>query len=102
MKHGIGDVGHHYTATEGSIVDVRNLDGETPSGSSAVQIRVKVGMVLEGFREGGSIRRSHRFRQPAADCSGNDRGRSVRIPTAMRVADRLILPETQAKSTSSG
>jgi len=56
LKHGIGDIGHFHTAIEGSILDVRKLDGEPPAGSSGIQIRVKVGMVLEGFRAGGIIR----------------------------------------------
>ena len=56
LKHGIGDIGQYHTAIDGSIVDVRKLDGELPAGSSGIQIRLKVGMVLEGFRAGGVIR----------------------------------------------
>jgi hypothetical protein len=56
LKHGIGDIGHYHTAIEGSIVDVTRLGGEAPLGSSGIQIRMKVGMVLEGFRAGGVVR----------------------------------------------
>ncbi len=56
LKHGIGDIGHYHTSIEGTIVDVGKLDGELPAGSSGVQIRMKVGMVLEGFRAGGIVR----------------------------------------------
>jgi len=56
LKHGIGNIGQHHTAIQGTILDVRRLDGELPAGSSGVQIRVKVGMVLEGFRAGRMIR----------------------------------------------
>jgi hypothetical protein len=56
LKHGIGDIGQYHTAIDGMIVDVRKLDGELPAGSSGIQIRVKVGMVLEGFRAGSVVR----------------------------------------------
>jgi hypothetical protein len=56
LKHGIGNIGQHHTAIQGTILDVRRLDGELPAVSSGVQIRVKVDMVLEGFRAGRMIR----------------------------------------------
>ena len=56
LKHGIGDIGQYHTAIEGPIIDVTQLDGDQPIGSSGIQIRVKVGMVLEGFRAGGVVR----------------------------------------------
>lgn len=56
LKHGIGDIGHYHTAIDFSVLDVKKLDGELPAGSSGIQIRMKVGMVLEGFRAGGVVR----------------------------------------------
>ncbi len=56
LKHGIGDIGPYHTSIEGSITEVKRLDGELPAGSSGIQIRMKVGMVLEGFRAGGVVR----------------------------------------------
>jgi len=56
LKRGVGDHSKIQTPIEGSIVDVRKLDGEAPPGSSGIQIRMKVGMVLEGFRAGGVVR----------------------------------------------
>jgi hypothetical protein len=56
LKHGIGDIGQYHTAIDFSVFDVKKLDGELPAGSSGIQVRMKVGMVLEGFRAGGFIR----------------------------------------------
>jgi hypothetical protein len=56
LKHGIGDIGQYHTAIDGTIIDVKQLDGDQLLGSSGIQIRVKVGMVLEGFRAGGVVR----------------------------------------------
>lgn len=56
LKHGIGDIGQYHTAIDGTIIDVGQLDGDHTIGSSGIQIRVKVGMVLEGFRAGGVVR----------------------------------------------
>jgi hypothetical protein len=56
LKHGIGDIGQYHTAIDFSVVNVKNLDGELPAGSSGIQVHMKVGMVLEGFRAGGVIR----------------------------------------------
>ncbi|MEZ6131072.1 MAG: hypothetical protein R3C59_20565 [Planctomycetaceae bacterium] len=56
LKHGIGDIGHYHTSIDGTIVDVSRLDNEAHLGSSGIQIRMKVGMVLEGFRAGGVVR----------------------------------------------
>jgi hypothetical protein len=56
LKHGIGDIGHYHTAIDFSVLDVKKLDGKLPAGSSGIQIRMKVGMVLEGVRAGGVVR----------------------------------------------
>jgi len=56
LKHGIGDIGHYHTAIDFSVSDVKKLAGDLPAGSSGIQVVMKVGMVLEGFRAGGVIR----------------------------------------------
>jgi len=56
LKRGVGDHSSIQTPTDSSIIELRKLDGEPPAGSSGIQIRMKVGMVLEGFRPGGVLR----------------------------------------------
>lgn len=56
LKRGVGDHSNSQDPIDGPILDVARLDGEPPPGSSGIQIRMKLGMVLEGFRAGGVVR----------------------------------------------
>lgn len=56
LKRGVGDHTLIQTPINGSIVDVRKLDEQSPPGSSGIQIRMTIGMVLEGFRPGEVVR----------------------------------------------
>lgn len=53
LKHGDGWVG---MAIRGRILEVARATGEVPLGSSGIQIRLEVDLVLEGFRPGNIVR----------------------------------------------
>ena len=56
LKHSEGWVGHSHMAIKGPMLDVTKQDKEVPLGSSGIQIRMKVDLVLEGFRPGRIVR----------------------------------------------
>jgi hypothetical protein len=56
LKHLDGKVSHSQRAIRGSILDVKNQDKAAPLGSSGIQIRMKLDVVLEGFRPGRIVR----------------------------------------------
>jgi len=56
LKHAEGWVSHAHMAIRGPLVEVSKKDGEVPLGSSGIQIRLKVDLVLEGFRPGNVVR----------------------------------------------
>lgn len=56
LKHFEGWVSHSHMAIKGPILEVRKQDKEVPFGSSGIQIRIKVDLVLEGFRPGKIVR----------------------------------------------
>ena len=56
LKHSDGWVSHAHMAIRGPIVDVTKQDGDVPLGSSGIQIRLKLDLVLEGFRPGRVVR----------------------------------------------
>jgi hypothetical protein len=43
-------------AIEGRVLEVSKDEGEVPLGSSGIQIRMKMDLVLEGFRPGKIVR----------------------------------------------
>jgi len=56
LKHGRAHISHAHMAMRGPILDVTKQDGDVPLGSSGIQIRMKVDLVLEGFRPGRIVR----------------------------------------------
>jgi len=56
LKHSSGGVSHAHMAIRGRILDLIHQDGEIPLGSSGIQIRMKLDLVLEGFRPGRIVR----------------------------------------------
>jgi len=56
LKHMDGWVSHAHMAIRGPVQEVIQQDGEIPLGSSGIQIRMKVDLVLEGFRPGRVVR----------------------------------------------
>lgn len=56
LKHSSGNYGQAHMAIKGPIVDVTKSDGDVPLGSGGIQIRIKVDLVLEGFRPGNIVR----------------------------------------------
>lgn len=50
LKHFEGWVSHSHMAIRGPILEVTKQDKDVPFGSSGIQIRMKVDLVLEGFR----------------------------------------------------
>jgi hypothetical protein len=57
LKHSNGAAaGHKHMAIRGPILDVTKATGDVPLGSSGIQIRFKVDLVLEGFRPGKIVR----------------------------------------------
>jgi hypothetical protein len=56
LKHADGWVSHSHMAIRGRILEVARATGEVPLGSSGIQIRLKVDLVLEGFRPGNIVR----------------------------------------------
>ena len=56
LKHSEGWVSHSHMAIKASLLDVTKQDKEVPLGSSGIQIRMKVDLVVEGFRPGRIVR----------------------------------------------
>ena len=56
LKHSEGWVSHSHMAIKGPLLDVTKQDKEVPPGSSGIQIRMKVDLVVEGFRPGKIVR----------------------------------------------
>lgn len=56
LKHAHGPYGPAHMAIEGRVLEVARVEGEVPLGSSGIQIRMKIDMVLEGFRPGRTVR----------------------------------------------
>jgi len=56
LKHVLGANGTWHMAAEGPIVEVTKNEEKVPLGSSGIQIRMKVGLVQEGFRPGKVVR----------------------------------------------
>ena len=56
LKHSEGWVSHSHMAIKGSMLDVTKQNNEPPLGSSGIQIRMKVDLIVEGFRPGKIVR----------------------------------------------
>ena len=56
LKHSEGWVSHSHMAIKGPVLDVTKQDKEVPLGSSGIQIRMKVDLIVEGFRPGKIVR----------------------------------------------
>lgn len=55
LKHSHGAYTHTHMAIEGSM-DAGEQEGEIPLGSSGIQVRLKMDLVLERFRPGRIVR----------------------------------------------
>jgi hypothetical protein len=56
LKHLGGAYGPAHMASRGSILDVTQVDGEAPLGSSGIQIRFETDLIIEGIRPGRVVR----------------------------------------------
>jgi hypothetical protein len=56
LKHAGGNYGPAHMASRGSILGVTKTDGETPLGSSGIQIRFETDLIIEGIRPGRVVR----------------------------------------------
>jgi len=56
LKHSHGAYGPAHMASKGSILDVIKTDGETPFGSSGIQVRMETDLIIEGIRPGRVVR----------------------------------------------
>ncbi len=56
LKHTHGGYGPAHMASKGPIVAVMQLSGETPLGSSGIQIRFETDLIIEGIRPGRIVR----------------------------------------------
>ena len=56
LKHTGGNYGPAHMASRGSILEVTKMDGETPLGSSCIQIRFETDLIIEGIRPGRIVR----------------------------------------------
>jgi hypothetical protein len=56
LKHVGGGYGPAHMASRGTILDVTKLPGETPLGSSGIQIRFETDLIIEGIRTGRVVR----------------------------------------------
>ena len=56
LKHTGGNYGPAHMASRGSILEVTKTDGETPIGSSGIQIRFETDLIIEGIRPGRIVR----------------------------------------------
>lgn len=56
LKHVGGQYGPAHMASRGNILDVTTSTGEVPFGSSGVQVRFEMDLILEGIRPGRVVR----------------------------------------------
>jgi hypothetical protein len=56
LKHTHGAYGPAHMACKGPILDVIQMDGEVPLGSSGIQIRFETDLIIEGVRPGRVVR----------------------------------------------
>jgi len=56
LKHAGGAYGPAHMASKGPIVDVIKTNGDTPLGSSGIQIRFDTDLIIEGIRPGRVVR----------------------------------------------
>ena len=56
LKHTHGAYGPAHMASRGTILDVNQLPGEAPTGSSGIQIRFETDLIIEGIRPGRIVR----------------------------------------------
>ena len=56
LKHGHGTYGPAHMACKGPFLDVIKTEGETPLGSSGIQIHFKTDLITEGIRPGRVVR----------------------------------------------
>ena len=56
LKHSEGWVSHSHMAIKGPVLEVTKQDKDVPLGSSGIQIRMKVDLIVEGFRPGKIVR----------------------------------------------
>ena len=56
LKHSEGWVSHSHMAIKGPVLDVTKQDKDVAPGSSGIQIRMKVDLIVEGFRPGKIVR----------------------------------------------
>ena len=56
LKHAGGNYGPAHMASRGVILEATKTDGETPMGSSGIQIRFATDLIIEGIRPGRVIR----------------------------------------------
>lgn len=56
LKHTHGAYGPAHMASRGSILEVKKLTGEPPTGSSGIQVRFETDLIIEGLRTGRVVR----------------------------------------------
>lgn len=56
LKHTHGAYGPAHMASRGSILEVLKVPGETPLGSSGIQVRFETDLIIEGIRPGRTVR----------------------------------------------
>ena len=56
LKHTHGAYGPAHMASRGTILEVTQLPGEAPTGSSGIQIRFETDLIIEGIRPGRVVR----------------------------------------------
>jgi hypothetical protein len=56
LKHAGGNYGPAHMASRGTILEATKTDGETPLGSSGIQIRFETDLIIEGIRPGRVVR----------------------------------------------
>lgn len=56
LKHTHGAYGPSHMASRGTILDVTQLPGQAPTGSSGIQVRFETDLVIEGIRRGRVVR----------------------------------------------
>ena len=56
LKHAGGNYGPAHMASKGAILEVVNVAGEVPLGSSGLQVRFETDLIIEGIRPGRVIR----------------------------------------------
>lgn len=56
LKHTHGAYGPAHMASRGTFVDVTKAPGESPLGSSGIQVRFQTDLIIEGIRPGRTVR----------------------------------------------